>query len=185
VLPSARPRCGLTRRCTRRARAGFASLRPAGDPTLSSMPIRPAEFNEVALSLAPRLVGFPRCIIAIDGRDGDGKTTLGRFLAWYFNVTLLETDLYLIGDNSLRRHTEEIRHVIDARLERRLPMIVEGVGVLQLLEDVGRKPDFHIYIRNRRTHWVGSQVAAMLKTYEDKYEPWKVADKLVEVEHDG
>jgi hypothetical protein len=149
------------------------------------MPIRPAEFDEVARSLAPKLEGLPPSIVAIDGRDGDGKTTLGRFLAWHFNVALLETDFYLLGDSSLRRNTEEIRRVVDARLWRRLPLIVEGVGVLQLLEDIGRRPDFHIYIRNRRTHWVGSQVAAMLKAYEAKYVPWQIADKLVEVEHDG
>ena len=130
------------------------------------MPVRPVEFDDVARSLAPSLEGLPPSIIAIDGRDGDGKTTLGRFLAWYFNITLLETDLYLLGDNSLRRNTEEIRRVIDARLGRRRPIVVEGVGVLQLLEDVGCPPAFHIYIRNRRTHWVGAQE---FEDYKSKY----------------
>ena len=149
------------------------------------MPIHSPEFESAARSLAPLLVGLPPRVVAIDGRDGEGKTSLGRFLAWHFNVTLVETDLYLVGDNSLNRRIEEIRRVVETRLERKRPVIVEGVGVLQILEDIGLKADFHIYLRNRRTHWVGGPVAAMLASYEEKFEPCKRADLLLEVEHDG
>jgi cytidylate kinase len=47
-------------------------------------------------ALTPIMRGLPGVIVTIDGRDGVGKTTLGRYLAWYFNVTLIETDLFLI-----------------------------------------------------------------------------------------
>jgi uridine kinase len=149
------------------------------------MPIHPPEFDDVAKELATLMFNLPPLIVAIDGRDGDGKTTLGRFLSWYFNVTLLETDLYLLGDNSLRRRDDEIARIVTARLERKLPIIIEGVGVLQTLEDIHRNPDFLIYIRNRNTHWVGGEVAAMLKSYEKKFVPWERANTLIELEHAG
>jgi hypothetical protein len=149
------------------------------------MPIRAPEYENAVRTLQPVLLNLPPKIVAIDGRDGDGKTTLGRFLAWYFNVTLVETDLYLLGDNSLNRRTEEIGRIVETRLRRQLPVIVEGVGVLQLLEDIGYAPDFQIYVRNRRTHWRGGPVTAMLASYERKFAPWEKTNLLVEVEHDG
>lgn len=149
------------------------------------MPIRPPQFDDLAQWLTPQLKDLPPIIIAIDGRDGDGKTTLGRFLAWYFNVTLIETDLYLLGDNSLNRRTDEVARVVNARMSHQRPLIVEGVGVLQLLKDVGRKADIHIYIRKKRTHWLGGKVAAMLKQYENDFCPWEHAHRVIELNHDG
>ena len=35
-------------------------------------------------------------LIAIDGLLGVGKTTLGRYLAWRFNISLVGSDLFLI-----------------------------------------------------------------------------------------
>lgn len=151
----------------------------------ANMPIRAPEYENAARSLEPLLVGLPPRVVAIDGRDGDGKTTLGRYLSWYFNVTLVETDLYLLGDNSLTRREDEIGRIVATRLGRKLPVIVEGVGVLQLLENIGCQAHFHVYVRNRRTHWVGGPVAAMLASYERKFVPWERASLLVEVEHDG
>jgi hypothetical protein len=152
---------------------------------VNSMPVRESEYENAARALQPLLSNLPPKIVAIDGRDGDGKTTLGRFLAWYFNVTLVETDLYLLGDNSLNRRNEEIARIVETRLRRQRPVIVEGVGVLQLLEDIGRSPDFHIYVRNLRTHWQGGPVTAMLGSYESKFAPSETTNLLVEVEHDG
>lgn len=149
------------------------------------MPIRPPKYEDAVQSLAPLLHNLPPRLVAIDGRDNDGKTTLGRFLAWYFNVTLLESDLYLLGDNSLRRRTEELKRIVDTRIDGKRPIIVEGVGVLQILEDIGRQPDFHLYIRNTRTHGGGGPVTAMLAAYEKKFVPWERANLVLEIQHDG
>lgn len=58
------------------------------------MPIYADEYIEVIYRLKPILDGLPGKIIAIDGTPGAGKTTLGRFLAWYFNISLIESDLF-------------------------------------------------------------------------------------------
>ena len=35
-------------------------------------------------------------IVAIDGVDGAGKSTLGRYLAWQLGMPLVESDQYLV-----------------------------------------------------------------------------------------
>lgn len=107
------------------------------------------QYAHVVAALAPILNGLPGKIIALDGRTGSGKTTLGRYLAWRFNVTLLEADLFLQeARGHLEYRIDEIERVIQARLSRPRPIIVDSVAVLRLLETINRKPDFMIYVRN-------------------------------------
>ena len=87
-------------------------------------PERP-EYARALSYLEPILLGLPPKVVAIDGAHGVGKTTLGRFLAWRFNISLIETDLfllegtgrYLYRDNDLRavlkcgaKVAEKLRH---------------------------------------------------------------------------
>ena len=53
------------------------------------------EYANVVAALTPVLADFPAKIIAIGGHPSSGKTSLGRYLAWQFNVSLIETDLFL------------------------------------------------------------------------------------------
>ena len=54
------------------------------------------QYSDVIRALTPVLHDLPGRLIAIDGRSGVGKTTLGRYLAWRFNISLVESDLFLI-----------------------------------------------------------------------------------------
>lgn len=147
------------------------------------MPIRPPEFDEVAQHFAPLLRGLPPKLVAVDGRAGSGKSTLGRFLAWYFNSTLIELDLYLV-EGGLVHRVEEIKHLIDRRLGLRRPVFVEGLLVLQILEAIERKPDHLIYVRNSK--WSrGLGFGPELDAYDARYHSAENADYLMELEHDG
>lgn len=103
------------------------------------------QYLDVLQHLTPILYGLPPKIITIDGRAGSGKTTLGRFLAWRFNVSLAETDLFLDKEcGGLNYHLDALREVIASRHD--LPVLVEGVVVLRVLRQLGFKSDFHIRI---------------------------------------
>jgi adenylate kinase family enzyme len=147
------------------------------------MSFRPAAFDTVALKLAPLLENLPPRLIAIDGRMGAGKSTLGRFLSWYFNVTLVETDPYLVRDGTFARHTEEISRIVSFRLEEKeRPVLIEGVGMRELLEQLQRSADAHVYVENKTSPY---QSSAMELAYETKYGPRQAADILAKVAHDG
>lgn len=147
------------------------------------MPIRPPEFDRVASILEPTLLGLPPKVVAIDGRSGIGKTTLGRFLAWYFNASLMELDLFL-AEGGLVHRESDIGRIIGQRLNGRRPIFVEGVKVLAVLEAVRKPHDFLIYVRNPK-HPLGFGFGSELDQYERQYRPEQLADHIMECEHEG
>src|SRR5690348_3750041 len=146
------------------------------------MPFRPPEFDLAAQQLAPHLADLPGVLVAIDGRDGSGKTTLGRFLAWYFNVTLVETDLFLRQGAGLTHHTDQIERIVAQRLAIPRPVIVEGITVLKLLHSIGRKPHLLVYVTNSKNP--GSEsFAEAFSEYEAAFNPESVANVSVRLAH--
>ncbi|HDS1598632.1 TPA: hypothetical protein QEL30_003497 [Stenotrophomonas maltophilia] len=151
------------------------------------MPFRPKEFTRAAHCLLPHLRGLPGKLVAIDGKPGTGKTTLGRFLAWYFNVSLVETDLFLAepaltkGATGLNYELSAIRQIIDSRLQKPRPVIVEGVAVLRTLQQVGRTPDLLIYVSNSSAS--DGRLGTMLRRYDAEFSPASRADVKVSLSH--
>ena len=72
----------------------------------------PPEYDSIALELKPSLENLPPLIIAISGSLHAGKTTLARFLAWYFNISLIETDFYLVPNKDFTYDSPEIERMI-------------------------------------------------------------------------
>jgi uridine kinase len=106
-------------------------------------------YREAAKCLKPILENLPGKIIAIHGPMGSGKTSLGRYLACRFNVSLIETDLFLNSrSGGLDYRIEEIGKIISHRIDRcdPLPVIIESVIVLDILKQLNRNNDFLIYI---------------------------------------
>jgi uridine kinase len=127
--------------------------------------------------------GLPGVIVTIDGRDGVGKTTLGRYLAWHFNVTLIETDLFLIPAQEYLIHLDDqINRIIERRITSPLPVIVEGVSILQLMKRLNRVPAFSIYVTNPQQS--SSRILERrLSAYEAAFSPSAKANIVVKVEH--
>ncbi len=97
--------------------------------------------------LEPVLYGLPPKIIAIDGKAGAGKTTLGRYLAWRFNISLLETDLFLHKNKGkLIYRKEDVKAVIQSRMDSDRPIVVEGIDSLRLLKELDLDHAFHIRV---------------------------------------
>jgi|APLak6261667474_1056061.scaffolds.fasta_scaffold16065_2 hypothetical protein len=108
------------------------------------MPIHSPAFDLVTSALAQPLAGLPPKVIAITGPYLSGKTTLARYLAWYFNISLIETDLFLVSGPPLKYRNEEIERIISRRLAMPRPVIVDGAAVLDLFALLGRTPDLVI-----------------------------------------
>ena len=141
-------------------------------------------YEAAQLALTPILHDLPPRVVAIDGRDGVGKTTLGRYLAWFFNVSLIETDLFLLrGRGQLDYRYDEVARLINARLEKPRPVIVEGVAVLQLLMRINLAPDFLIYVHNPSES--GSEgLSDELSEYESAFAPKAKANVVIALQHD-
>jgi 2-phosphoglycerate kinase len=144
-------------------------------------PVLPS-YLTVTNALAPLMEDLPGIIVTIDGRDGVGKTTLGRYLAWHFNVTLIETDLFLIPAEDYFFHLDDqINRIIERRVTTPLPVIVEGVSVLQLMKRINRSAAFQIYVTHSH-HSSSPIMARKLDAYEAEFSPALTADIVVKID---
>jgi uridine kinase len=145
------------------------------------MPIRPTQFDQVATKLERLFHENSPKLIAIDGRAGAGKSTLGRFLAWYFNSTLLELDLFLTQEGLVHCY-DEVERIIKRRVDGNRPIFVEGVMILKILERIHRPHDYLIYVRNNKCPR-GIGFNTELDEYEGNFRPKSNANYVLECEH--
>jgi uridine kinase len=145
------------------------------------MPTVLPSYQPLVEALTPVMRGLPGVIVTIDGREGVGKTTLGRYLAWTFNVTLIETDLFLIPTRDFHLHLDDqINRIIERRVTTPLPVIAEGIAILQLMKRIHRTPDFSIYL-TRRGHAGSKLLERRLSVYEAEFSPAANASIAVEI----
>lgn len=143
-------------------------------------PVR-AEYADALLALKPVLCNLPPKIVVIDGPCGSGKTTLGRFLAWRFNITLIETDLCMHRDTcDFTYRNSDLDAVIEHRMKSCLPVILEGVFALRLLQKLGRKHAFHIHLICNEAEGTSVTESQWAK-YENEFRPMQNADLPLEL----
>jgi len=100
-------------------------------------------------------------LIAIDGADGVGKSSLASWLAWQLGMPAVHLDLYLTSLEPIQWLTPDLKRVVDRRLDRKRPLIVDGVLVLDALDQIGRKADFVVFVTGN----VGIALASQLAEY--------------------
>lgn len=141
------------------------------------------QYNDIMTALTPVLYNLPGKLIAIDGHSGVGKTTLGRYLAWRFNISLIETDLFLIpSQGKLVYFTEALKHVIARRLAKPRPVIVEAVAVRRLLRYLALEPDYVIYVSSNDAPESRS-LKDEIASYDAEFKPATSADLVIHVDH--
>src|SRR5262245_55834815 len=79
----------------------------------------PLPGSEALLRKVQEALGRDRLplLIAIDGADGIGKSSLASWLAWQLGAPAIYLDLYVIrGSNPLRWRSDELQSIIHTRL---------------------------------------------------------------------
>jgi uridine kinase len=80
--------------------------------------------------------------IGVDGADGVGKSPLARFLSWQLCMPTLETDMFLEkGKHHPFLRYDELTNLIDWRHSLNRPVIIEGIYLLETLENISVKLD--------------------------------------------
>jgi pantothenate kinase-related protein Tda10 len=99
-------------------------------------------------------------LIAIDGADGVGKSSLASWLAWQLGMPAIQLDLYLTSLEPVQWLTADLQRAISHRLDRGCPVIVDGVLLLDALDQIGRKADFPVRVDGGEGSRLAPQIAA-------------------------
>lgn len=130
------------------------------------------DLESVIEDLRKRLQPWRTFLIVIDGRDGVGKSPLGRRLSWELQAPLIETDLYPKETDHVlpEYHTQELSRVINKRLTNNRPVIVEGIFIRRLARELGFNADYTIHVT--RPGAEGSHIwQEHFLTYEAEFAP--------------
>ena len=99
-------------------------------------------------------------LIAMDGTDGVGKSSLASWLAWQLEMPAVQRDLYLTNDEPIQWLKADLDRAISRRLGRGRPLIVDGVLVLDALDQIGREADFLVRVDGGGEGRLAPQIAA-------------------------
>lgn len=151
-----------------------------------------SRYGSAVAALQQELAGRPAKLVAIDGRSGAGKSTLGRFLAHHLNVTLVETDCFLLGNKGVAYHEDQLHRVITSRTNKGRPVLVEGICLLQLLRKLDLNHDYLIYVDDDEFDppyqfvfspddktYRAKRLNAVVAAYEAEFDPKAVANIVV------
>jgi pantothenate kinase-related protein Tda10 len=106
-------------------------------------------------------------LTAVDGADGIGKSSLASWLAWQLGMPAVQLDLYLTCLKPVRQLTEELQRVVAHRIDRKRPLIIDGVLALDALDQIGRKADSVIFVMSNYTT---SPLASQVEEYQSRRE---------------
>lgn len=104
------------------------------------------QHKELRVDILTKLSSWKRFIIAIDGDNDAGKSSLARYLAWQTGIAVIETDLFMESLRPLNHRYDHLAAAVSSRLMRDQPVIVEGVQILQTLEQIDIDPDYLIVV---------------------------------------
>lgn len=116
-------------------------------------------------------------LIAIDGADDSGKSSLASWLAWQLGMPAVQLDLYLTGTKPVQWLATELARVVAHRLDNDRPVIIDGVLVLDALEQIGRKPDFLVFVKGG---YAGSSLAPQIAAYQSRRKPAALANFTID-----
>jgi pantothenate kinase-related protein Tda10 len=117
--------------------------------------------DQIKQALTPKRLPL---LTAIDGADGIGKSSLASWLAWQLGMPAIQLDLYQTSLEPLQWLTADLQRAISRRLDRGCPVIVDGVLVLDALDQIARKTDFLVRVDGDG----GSSLAPQIDAYRSR-----------------
>jgi hypothetical protein len=122
-------------------------------------------------------------LIGIDGRDGAGKSNFASWLAWQFEMPSIHLDTFLESPESVSKgwRLKELQRVIKSRADKKQPIIVEGVLLLDALGKLGIEPDYLVYMECEKAGYIcdESLYNDTVKPYLDRTQPEQKANLKV------
>jgi hypothetical protein len=80
----------------------------------------PTDYPALRTHLLQKL-GYPNewrpLLIAVDGRDGAGKSAVASWLAWQLDMPAFQLDIYVLPGLPIRWQTDELRKALTLKLE--------------------------------------------------------------------
>jgi uridine kinase len=104
-------------------------------------------------------------LIAVDGADGIGKSSLASWLAWQLGMPAVQLDLYVTSLQPVRWLTQDLERVVACRIDQKHPLIIDGVLALDALDQIGRKADFVVFVTSNYTT---SPLASQVEEYQSR-----------------
>lgn len=108
-------------------------------------------FTEVRALASALAVRSPLHIVGIDGWTGVGKTTLARALAAELNGSACDLDTALNRDRKSYVPALRLDEITEALAAQTGVLLVSGICVRQVFEQVGCCADAHVYIKRMAT----------------------------------
>jgi hypothetical protein len=101
--------------------------------------------------------------------------------------SVIHLDIYIIRDSEpLAFRTDHLKAAVDSCLGRGWPVIVEGVLLLDVLDSIGRRPDFLVLVEKEDRN--DSNLRKQVPPYLKRREPRESADRVLKwssAEHDA
>ena len=105
----------------------------------------PSEAEDAINACWITLGSWRKFLIAVDGRDGAGKTAFSRLLSFRCNMPVFEGDEFLLKRGSLN-HRKELGRVMSQRLAENRPLIFDSILAHDVCEKLGVTPDYTIRV---------------------------------------
>jgi pantothenate kinase-related protein Tda10 len=116
-------------------------------------------------------------LIAIDGADLSGKSSLASWLAWQVGMPAVQLDLYLTCLHPIQWRSEDLARVVAKRIDTRRPIIVDGVLILDALDQIERTADFLVFVKGGHAE---SSLAPQIAVYQSRRKSLERANFLID-----
>jgi len=143
------------------------------------------DFDQLVAHLRTRLEEADRLVVGVDGACGAGKTTLADGLGKALGAEVIHVDDHLDKGKAAYRQAVRYRHLgrdIEKLSRQVQVLIVEGMCLLEVLEEAGIRADVYVYVQRLRRDgsWADELVCDatldhdwMVKLVDDSVAMWR------------